>query len=160
VASSICRALVDGLPVGEVRSTEDIDLNFGFTSPDYGFNGVVLGQLGAYPAGQAAYEGYMDEVRFWSKALDPIDILAYSTKKALDSTHPDYMQLRMHFQFSSGGARFTPNDEYHEDYDYDNDFHYAVNDVSGERSLIIWTDMWSSKVGVSKYCPPRHRHAF
>jgi hypothetical protein len=40
----------------------------------------------------------MDEVRFWSKALDPIDILAYSTKKPLNFMHPDYMQLRMHFQ--------------------------------------------------------------
>jgi hypothetical protein len=51
VASSICRALVDGLPVDEVQSNEDINLNFGFTTPPFGFNGVVLGQLGAYPPG-------------------------------------------------------------------------------------------------------------
>jgi hypothetical protein len=42
--------------------------------------------------------------------LDDADILAYSTYNVLNALHPSYGSLKMHFPFSSGGARFTPND--------------------------------------------------
>lgn len=52
------------------------------------------------------HNGWMDEFRIWNTALDATTLQAWD-KKSINSTHPNYSNLKVYYPFDEGGSAYA-----------------------------------------------------